>query len=75
MHHINIKIKHWIIITITLIISFIGFVCYSSIQVTTFKECVDSWLNREIAVYDYFMYAPGQIEQKCTLWTGKNFEK
>jgi|SaaInlStandDraft_7_1057024.scaffolds.fasta_scaffold340037_2 hypothetical protein len=68
------KTRTIIISITTLLILFIGFVCYSNTKVTTFEECVDSWLNREIVVYDYFVYAPGQIEQKCTLWTGKTFE-
>ena len=44
-------------------------------KITTFEECENSWLVRSITSYDYAEYIPNAIQEKCTLWTGKSFEK
>lgn len=52
-----------------------GIVGYSSAKVTTFEECENSWLVRTITVYDYVDIQHEGPDKKCTLWTGKSFEK
>ena len=64
-----------IFLLIFIIGSLAGIVGYSSAKITTFEECENSWLVRSITFYDYLEYTPNTIEKKCTLWTGKSFEK
>jgi len=59
--------KTIILLIITLIILFAGFVYYSSSKVTTFEKCIGSWLNREIVLYDYLAPESGQLEESCKL--------
>ena len=66
-------------VTIFLLVFVIGTLAgifgYLNVKITTFEECENSWLARSITVYDYAEYVPNAVEKKCTLWTGKSFEK
>src|SRR5680860_34106 len=66
-------------LTIFVLVSIIGTIAgifgYSNAKITTFEGCENSWLARSITFYDYAEYVPNAIEKKCTLWTGKSFEK
>ena len=66
-------------VTIFLLVFVIGTLAgifgYLNVKITTFEECENSWLARSITVYDYVEYVPNAVEKKCTLWTGKSFEK
>ena len=66
-------------VTIFLLVFVIGALAgifgYLNAKITTFEECENSWLVRRITFYNHAEYAPNAIERKCTLWTGKSFEK
>ena len=70
------KKKRLIIFILVLIIGTIaGIFGYSNAKITSFEECENSWLLRGITIYDYAEYTANATEKKCTLWTGKSFEK
>jgi len=52
-----------------------GILGYSSVQITTFEECTNSWLARNTVVYDYVDGQHESPEEECTLWIGKSFVK
>lgn len=65
----------YIFLSILTIGAFAGIISYSNAKITTFEECENSWLVRSIAVYDYVNANHSGPNKKCTLWTGKSFEK
>ena len=71
----NTKKTAAIFLLIFIVGSIAGIVGYSNAKITTFEECENSELVRSITFYDYAEYVPNTIEKKCTLWTGKSFEK
>ncbi len=71
----NTKKKIAIFLLIFIVGSITGIIGYSNTKVTTFEECKNSWLLSSIAVYDYIDANHDGPDQKCRLWTGKNFLK
>jgi len=65
-----------IFLLIFIVGSFAGIVGYSSAKINTFEECENArWLVRRITVYDYADANHDGPDKKCTLWSGKSFEK
>ena len=71
----NIKKRVLIFLLVFIVGSISGIVGYSNAKITHFEECENSWLLRSLTFYDYTDRQHEGPEKKCTLWTGKSFEK